>query len=122
MDKVTAMTKRAIESTYVGLCTISEYVSDPDPETEELKSKLEPAHEDIPCKLSKKTINPSSETDIASTIKYVPMLFIAPEIEVKPGSKIKVTQHGVEREFEQSGEPFVYDTHQEIMLQRVGKA
>lgn len=122
MDKAMAMARKAIESTYNGLCTISEYMPYRDPETEELKSKLEIVHEDKPCKLSKKTISSSSGTYIASSIKYAPLLFIAPEIEVKPGSKILIKQHGVEREFEQSGEPFVYETHQEIILQRVGKA
>lgn len=122
MDKAIIIARKAIESTYKGLCTISKYEGHRDPETEELKQQLEPIHENIPCKLSKKTINPSSETDIASVVRYAPMLFIAPEIEIKPGSEILVIQHGITRVFKQSGEPFVYETHQEIMLQRTDKA
>lgn len=122
MGETMAIARKAIESTYKGLCTISEYESYREPETEELKQRLEPIHENIPCKLSKKTINPSSETDIASIVRYAPMLFIAPEIEIKPGSEILVTQYGITRVFKQSGEPFVYETHQEIMLQRTDKA
>ena len=114
--------RKAIESTYKGLCTIYEYEGYRDPETEEKKSKLVLIYQDQPCKLSKKTITSTSDSDIASTIKYTPVLSIAPETEIKAGSKIVVTQHGVTREFKSSGEPFVYETHQEIVLQRDGKA
>ena len=43
-------------------------------------------------------------------------LFIAPEINVMPGSKIVVTQKGRTTEYKNSGEPAIFDTHQEIML------
>ena len=43
-------------------------------------------------------------------------LFISPEVEIKPGSKIVVTQNGVTTEFSNSGKPAIYTNHQEIML------
>ena len=121
MDTAILLTRKAIESTYKGLCTIYEYKEIEDPDTGETIVSPEPVpvHENIPCKLSKKTIAPASEAEVANTIKYEPVLFINPDIEVKPGSKIVVTQHGATREYKRSGEPFIYETHQEIVLQRI---
>lgn len=113
--------RKAIESLYKGKCTIYEYKEYRDPETEELKSNLVPVYENIPCKLCKKTINPGNKTEVANIINYVSVLHVNPDIKIKAGSKIVVTQHGITREFERSGEPPVYETHQEVPLQRVGK-
>lgn len=121
MDTAILLTRKAIESTYKGLCTIYEYIEIEDPDTGETIVSPEPipVHENIPCKLSKKTISAADGGEIANTIKYEPILFINPDIEVKVGSMIEVTQHGVTRKYVRSGEPFVYDTHQEIVLQRI---
>lgn len=43
-------------------------------------------------------------------------LFISPDVAIKAGSKIIVTQHGRTTEYSNSGVPAVYPTHQEIML------
>ena len=43
-------------------------------------------------------------------------LFISPDVLIKAGSKIIVTQHGRTTEYSNSGVPAVYPTHQEIML------
>lgn len=121
MDTDILLARKVIESQYKGLCTIYEYIETEDPDTGETIVSPEPVpvHENIPCKLSKKTIAPANESEIANTIKYEPVLFISPDIEVKAGSMIEVTQHGVTRKYVRSGEPFVYDTHQEIVLQRI---
>lgn len=117
MDSV----RKAIESTYEGLCTIYEYKEIEDPDTGETIVSPEPVpvHENVPCKLSKKTIAAADGGEVTNTIKYEPVLFINPDIEIKPGSKIVVTQYGATREYKRSGEPFIYETHQEIVLQRI---
>ena len=124
MDTAILLTRKAIESTYEGLCTIYEYIEIEDPDTGETIVSPEPVpvHENIPCKLSKKTISSADGGEVANTIKYEPVLFINPDIEIKAGSNIVVTQHGITREYIRSGEPFVYDTHQEIALQRIDTA
>ena len=115
------LARKAIESQYKGLCTIYEYIEIEDPDTGETIVSLEPVpvYKNIPCKLSKKTISAADGGEVANIIKYEPVLFINPDIEVKAGSNIEITQHGVTREFKRSGEPFVYNTHQEIVLQRI---
>lgn len=124
MNEYMLLGRKAIESTYIGTCNIYEYIKYTDPETEETIIELnpEPVYENIPCKLSKKTITTASQTEIVNTIQYSPVLFINPDITIKAGSKIIIAQNGVTREYDQSGEPFVYGTHQEIALKRVDTA
>ncbi len=124
MDNAMVLARKAIEITYKGICDIYEYGKYTDPETEETIVGLDPnpTHKNIPCKLSKKTITATNQTEIANTIQYSPVLFINPDIKIKAGSKIVVSQHRVTREFEQAGEPFVYETHQEIVLKRTDTA
>lgn len=50
------------------------------------------------------------------TVSQSVKLFISPDIVIKAGSKIIVTQHGRTTEYSNSGVPAVYPTHQEIML------
>ncbi|MBE6787762.1 MAG: ABC transporter ATP-binding protein, partial [Ruminococcaceae bacterium] len=44
-------------------------------------------------------------------------LFIAPELEIKQGDVVEVTHFGRTHKYI-AGEPFVYSTHQEILLDR----
>ena len=109
--------RKAIESLYSGKCTVTEY--------QKIKKKNKSTAfqevvvlEDIPCRLSFKTINSTSQTDTAaSAVGQVTKIFLAPEIRVKPGSKLTVTQNGVTTEYKSSGEPAFYSTHQEIIVE-----
>ena len=71
--------------------------------------------EDQPCKLSFETLT-SSPGDPVATVSQSVKLFISPDVVIKAGSKIIVTQHGRTTEYSNSGVPAVYPTHQEIML------
>ena len=71
--------------------------------------------EDQPCKLSFETLT-SSTGDPVATVSQSVKLFISPDVVIKAGSKIIVTQHGRTTEYSNSGVPTVYPTHQEIML------
>lgn len=108
--------RKAIESTYDGNCTITEN----QPYKKENKST---GHHEVvtlenqPCKLSFKTISNTNHTETAAIVGQITKLFIAPEIKVKAGSKLTVTQSGVTTEYKNSGEPAVYPTHQEIILE-----
>lgn len=72
-----------------------------------------------PCKLSFSTTDTSRDTALVSGINLVATLFIPPSIEIKPGSKIAVTQQELTHYFENSGVPLRYFTHQEIKLRLV---
>lgn len=109
--------KAALEQyLYTDVCSVIEYQDIKDPITR-LTSKQEvTVLENQPCKLSFETSRSASNTDAAAAIKQDIKLFISPEIEIAPGSKIVVTHEGRTGEYSQSGVPAVYPTHQEIML------
>lgn len=108
--------RKALESLYVGNCTVTEHQK---VKKENKSTGFQDAVvlENQPCRLSFKTINSTVQNDnAASSVVQVTVLFIAPEVKIAPGSKITVTQNGVTTDYKQSGEPAIYDTHQEIVL------
>lgn len=117
MVRAKSAARKAIESTYEGVCDIIEYGS-----VKDKKSKIT-RHEEItvlqnqPCKLSFEKIAAAAGSDTAAAVTQGAKLFIAPETEVKSGSKIVVTQNGVNNVYSASGQPAVYSSHQEIMLE-----
>lgn len=116
-NKMVKRARKAIESMYDGSCTI----------TEHQKVKLENkstgfkdvvVQEGIPCRLSFKTVTNTSQTETgASAVVQITKVFLAPEIQVKPGSKMTITQNNVTADYKSSGQPAVYSTHQEIVLE-----
>ena len=109
--------RKAIESTYFGLVTVSEYQKVKAPVTALTSYKEVVVLENQPCKLSFESITTAVQTEAATTISQATKLFISPDITIKPGSKLTVTQTGVTTAYTGSGVPAVYPTHQEIMLE-----
>ena len=109
--------RKAIESLYDGLCTITEHQKI-QKENKSTGFQDVVIQENIPCRLSFKTINNTNQTETAaSTVGQITKVFLAPEIKVKPGSKLTITQNDVVTEYKSSGEPAFYSTHQEIVLE-----
>lgn len=111
--------RKAVEQTYTGHCTIYE------------KGKVKKANgstgfedtlilENRPCRLSFSRINSTADSNNAQQMATVVKLFIDPDITIKPGSKIVVTQNGGTNIYGSSGEPAVYFTHQEYILDSFG--
>lgn len=109
--------RMAIESTYEGICSIVEYGDILDEKTKITSQGEVTVLEDQPCRLSFETISAASQTDTAANVSQKTKLFLCPDVTVKSGSKIIVTQNGVTTEYSASGEPAVYFSHQEIMLE-----
>jgi hypothetical protein len=109
--------RAAVEMTYTDICSISGYVSVKDEETG-ITSKVEKNISDgIPCRLSYEKTDTANQQTGAAERTLVTKLFLAPETEVKAGSKITITSNGVTRAYCMSGEPAIYADHQEVMLQ-----
>ena len=109
--------RKAIESLYNGKCTITEY-------QKVQKANKSTGFEEIvvlenqPCRLSIKTVNSTNQTETgASALTQTIKVFLAPEVQVKPGSKLTITQNQVSAEYKSSGKPAHYYTHQEIVLE-----
>lgn len=109
-----------IEKMYQGKCTIIEYKKVKNGSITQNIKKI--VAKDIPCNLGKSSNSPSVQTDSVSKIDYNTTLFINPEIRINAGSTLIISQYGVNRVYQQAGEPFVYPTHQEVSLKRVGEA
>lgn len=110
------LVKKAFESLYTGICTVTE------------QRKVQKANkstgfenvvvlEDEPCRVSYKTINSSSLDDASASVKQVTVLFLSPLVKIRPGSKVRVTQNEVTVEYESSGQPAIYPSHQEVVLE-----
>ena len=109
--------RKALETLYQGKCTITEHQKFKK-ENKSTGFQDVVVLEDIPCRLSFKTVTNTNQTDTgASTVVQIVKIFLAPDINVKPGSKLTVTQNGVTAEYKSSGEPAMYNTHQEITLE-----
>lgn len=109
--------RRAIESLYSGICTITEYQPTTDPITKITSHTEVDVATNVKCRLSFKHVSVASEGSPAGTVSQRIKLFLAPELQVKPGSKITVTQNGRVTAYSRSSEPATYSTHQEIMLE-----
>lgn len=109
-------TRKAIESLYDGKCSITEYqkIKKQNGSTGFQETTV---IEYQPCRISFKTVTSAKESAMNQSITQVIKLFLAPEIAVKTGSKITVTQNGTTTEYKSSGKPAKYATHQEIILE-----
>ena len=102
---------------WTGRCTIYEYENVTDPETYQTTQREVPVIVDEPCRLS---YNHEQATNIQSGAAVVSQsitLFIRPDLVIKPGSVIEITQCGVTEKYKGSGKPAVYSNHQQIILQ-----
>lgn len=107
---------KAVESLYNGVCTITEYQK---VKRENKSTAFEEVvvFENQPCRMSYKTVNPTNQGAIANAVTQSVTVFLSPTIEVKPGSKLTITQNGVTTVYKSSGTPAVYSSHQEIPLE-----
>jgi hypothetical protein len=114
-DRARAM----IEETYDGICSVYVYGSTVDPETHITHKGETLIYEDIPCRISFKNnnLNDSQPTETAAKPVQKIKLLTSPDANIPKGSKIKVTQNNVTRTYKSSGEPMMYYTHQEIILE-----
>lgn len=111
--------RKAVESRYDGVCAIFGYgkVTDDTGGSKLTKEREYLIAKDIPCRISFSSIPTASENGVAVSKQQSVKLFLAPEIEVKAGSKNVVTQNGITTEYKNSGKPAVYPSHQEINLE-----
>lgn len=104
-----------VEKLYKGKCTVTEYQDVKDPITKVTRKQEVVVLTEQPCRLSFSSA-PAASVDDAPAITQSIKLFISPSVEIKPGSKVTVTQNNVTTEYSRSGFPAVYSTHQEIVL------
>lgn len=112
--------RKAIESAYIGICDVIEYMDIESSGSRFTKKEEAAIYTGIPCRLSYSRYNqmyPAVPSDTAASVSQLVKLFLAPEIIIKSGSKIIVTQNGATTAYRSSGAPSYYSTHQEIALE-----
>lgn len=106
----------AIEKMYKDLCDVIEHQEVTDPVTKKTGFKEVSVITNQPCKLSFGSFPSTTGGGTAEMAQSV-KLFISPDINIKPGSKIVVTQPEHEPvEYSNSGMPAMFTNHQEIEL------
>ncbi len=118
----TTIARKAIEMLYDCKCTIENLAEVEDSETGIAEKVWQVVASDISCKRSIKNIELAETSDNAPAVAQVITLFLAPEVAVKAGSRITVTdKHGTITIYNSSGYPAVFTNHQEITLELVQK-
>lgn len=110
------VTRKAIESLYKGLCTITNTEKVFDETTKRTTFKDVAIVENEPCRLSFSSVKEADPTSTIANVSQVVKLFIKPELVIKAGSRITVTQNGRTTKYISSGQAAVYTNHQEIVL------
>lgn len=111
------MIRRAKERLYIGVFDVVEQVEYIKPNGS-VGFRAETTIKGQPCKLSFESSQSAVEGDKASSAEQVIRLIFAPEVVLKIGSRIIVTQNNTTGEYRASGERAVFMTHQEVILKR----
>ena len=118
IQKARQAAKKVIESMhYDGICSVTEREKVIDDNTKITGYQDVVVLENQPCHLVFKTVNSAAQTESAAAVEQTTELLISPDIIIRPGSKITVTQEGVTTDYTYSGVPAVYATHQQIVLE-----
>lgn len=108
--------REAIEALYNDKCVVIERREKTNELTKKTRFEEVAIIEDQPCRLSFSSVPSTSGGEVSEIVQSV-QLFISPDISIKPGSKIVVTQPNREPvEYSNSGKPAIYASHQEIEL------
>ncbi|WP_438435410.1 ABC transporter ATP-binding protein [Gorillibacterium sp. sgz500922] len=109
--------RAALERTYEDIATVYRYEAVKDPVSKVTKQLPVGLHAGIPCRISQTTLPKNGQTAAQNDVRYDAKLFLSPDIPVLQGDLIEVVRAGQTRRYE-TGEPFLYPTHQEIGLTR----
>lgn len=114
--------RRAIETTYEDIATVSRAVQQTGGD-KITRAVPEMVYSDVICALSYSGSDKSKQTKAENQIDYDAVVFMAPELAVRPGDKVTVTRFGRDNPgsqimltFEVVGRPPVYATHQEVKV------
>ena len=109
--------KKAVQSLWVGKATITVLDGVLTPANGRTEPTESVTVSDAPCRISHTTIKSTQPSEEAAAVAQSVTLYIDPSVDIPEGSKITVTQNGMTRDYERSGTPAVYSTHQEIPLE-----
>ena len=97
-------------------CTVTIRQPVTDPETHLTGFQEREILTDEPCRISFQSVSAAGEGSISAIGQSV-KLFLRPDVEIPPGSRIAVRRDGKQLLYTRSGEPARYPSHQEIQLE-----
>ena len=109
--------KNPLSALWIGKATIYEHQEVTDPNTYQTSFQDVAVVTDEPCRVSYRQEPTTSVATGAAQLSQIIMLFIRPDIDIKAGSIIEVTQHGRTLKYKRSSKPAVYTNHQEVALE-----
>lgn len=109
--------RKAIEATYFGTLTVTELQKVKNEKSKLMEESEVVVLQDQPCRLSFEKLQTAIQSESAATITQSTKLFVSPDVTIKAGSKLTVTQDNVTTDYIRSGVPSTYPTHQEITLE-----
>ncbi|WP_042472814.1 hypothetical protein [Bacillus ndiopicus] len=120
--KLLSAARAPVELLYDRVATIKRY-EEYEKENGSTSQKWVTKHEDVPCRLSTEgtqTLNNSLQEE-SNRIQYDAKLLLSPEVDILPGDEITVELFEDDKliltdEFESAKKPFLYVTHQEVLL------
>lgn len=114
--KIMAKATAAVEVMYDKTAEIKRYVEYVKPSGAD-GQRWETIYSNVPCRLSSTTLNNAVQGD-ANVIQYDVKLFLSSDFAILAGDEVYVD--GVK--YESAKDPFVYVSHQEVLLIRKGYA
>lgn len=107
--------RKAMERTYTGFCSavVNKKVLSHDKSTQFREVHL---FEGQACYFSHGKKSATEEQGMLSELTLEGVVFLPPELDVPPGTKLVVEQAGRTLEFSSSGQSAVYHSHQEIAV------
>ena len=116
INNVLSKSRGAIEWTYDKLLSVMEQTSYRKPNGA-TGTKFGPVQgkANIPCRVSVQRLN-NTTIDEANKLEVIEKLFCQPDIEIKAGSKLLIG----DVKYTATNEPFIYLTHQEVVIERAG--
>ena len=109
--------RKAVEATYFGRLTVKEMQKVRNEKSKLMEEVETVVIKDQPCRLSFERLQAAVQSESAATITQGVKLFVSPDIAIKAGSKLTVTQDNVTTDYIRSGVSAVYPTHQEVTLE-----
>lgn len=116
IEKARARARVQIEKMYESTCSVWQFSRVYDKATHSTKMKKVALFEKVPCHVSYGISGAAKQTGTIAVIGQNITLYLPPEYVVPAGCEIIIEGQGRTTKYESSGEPAVYQSHQEISL------
>lgn len=116
IERARARARVQIEKMYESNCSVWRSSQVYDKAAHVTKTQKILLYENIPCHVSYGISSAAKQTDTIAVLGQNITLYLSSDYEIPAGSEIVIAGYGRTVKYESSGEPAVYQSHQEISL------